>query len=367
MKRFWARYLTAAAFGCLLILWTLPASAYYPPLQAWVVVEPLKVGVTYKVDDPKRGHVEYSAKYWENTVVDCKQDNGVMAWIFYNPGGYYFVITCVYDPDQGGFIEDAQGSFASVPSQLTVKDGVVAYVVPSKNYPGHQAAIYATYDPLRGWMKSSYEAWYNSSNISLLTKDGLVVFTSQWDADPSQTHILFDIYDPKLGQWAEGFVGPYDHSFTQPGVHSLHIDNATLYFTTTVTDIFGQTTSIDWVAGYRPDYQMPFLNPWSYSYPTRPMAYFVAQPKIGTKPMWVWFTDMSIGATTWNWNFDDNKPPSTNRSPYHTFDSSGTFWVSQQVTGPNGSNTYTDPIIVAYPTVLKKRIPGVLYLLLLAD
>ena len=93
VKKFGERFITVAALGCLLALWALPASAYYPPLHATVTVEAGNVGVTYRVYDPKlQKDVTYTQKYWENTVVDCKQDNGVIAWVFHHPIGNYYLI-----------------------------------------------------------------------------------------------------------------------------------------------------------------------------------------------------------------------------------------------------------------------------------
>ena len=52
MKRFWARFITVAALGCLLALGASPASAYYPPLKG----KTTKKGsheVTFQVKDPQ--------------------------------------------------------------------------------------------------------------------------------------------------------------------------------------------------------------------------------------------------------------------------------------------------------------------------
>ena len=75
---------------------------------------------------------------------------------------------------------------------------------------------------------------------------------------------------------------------------------------------------------------------------TAPVAHFVAQPNLGKKPLWVWFTDMSIAGANWNWNFGDSTS-STSRSPYHNFTSTGEFQVSQQISGPS---TYSQTITV---------------------
>jgi len=106
------------------------------------------------------------------------------------------------------------------------------------------------------------------------------------------------------------------------------------------------------------------MNPWNHS-PTKPLAYFVAQPNYGKKPLWVWFTDMSIAGANWSWVFGDNFY-GIGRSPYHTFTSTGEFQVSQWISGPS---TYSQTITVLNTFMLEggKSVPAMLHLLLLAD
>jgi hypothetical protein len=361
MKRFWARFVTVTALGCLLAAWALQALAYFPPLHA---------SATFTYNSVFRTVYDNKLHKWQETttqwggedvqVMDLKQHNGVISWIFRN-GATFFVYYCVYDPDLAKYKEDMQGGFTSV-SQLQVWDGVVAYVAgvpPSPSDPnGHPEFRYATYDPSKSaWQhKSYYYPGYTA--LQLITKDGVVVCHYTLPLPDNLTHLNFnsDIYDPMLGKWVGCVTG---HSGDEIYLMYLNITNATIYYR---------------YYGYNPEKEgytwNQYSSTWMGGTDTNPMAYFVAQPKLGTSPMWVWFTDMSItdmsGGTTWNWNFDDNSS-TFNRSPYHTFTSSGTFWVSQQISGPSGSNTYTQPIIVGYPTVLKKSLTGVLYLLLLED
>ncbi|MDI6784792.1 MAG: PKD domain-containing protein, partial [bacterium] len=78
-----------------------------------------------------------------------------------------------------------------------------------------------------------------------------------------------------------------------------------------------------------------------------PLAYFVASPTSGNPPLWVWFTDMSIGATSWSWNFGDGGS-SGERSTYHIYNSYGVFTVTQSVSGPGGSHSATATIITDF-------------------
>jgi PKD repeat protein len=53
------------------------------------------------------------------------------------------------------------------------------------------------------------------------------------------------------------------------------------------------------------------------------------------------FTDLSTGnPTAWNWNFGDNTT-STNQSPTHVFQTSGTYTITLTVTNAAGSDTYS--------------------------
>ncbi len=60
------------------------------------------------------------------------------------------------------------------------------------------------------------------------------------------------------------------------------------------------------------------------------------------------FTNTSIGAFTYLWDFGDGTPTSSVRDPSHTFNNAGTFNVTLTSTGPNGcSSTQTAQVIVA--------------------
>jgi PKD repeat protein len=90
----------------------------------------------------------------------------------------------------------------------------------------------------------------------------------------------------------------------------------------------------------------------------------VAQPKVGSSPLWVWFTDMSIAGANWSWDFGDNLLVIW-RSPYYSFTAPGNYQVTQWISGPSN---YSQTIIVGYPSTLKgKCVPAMLHVLLLAD
>ncbi|MBC8472017.1 MAG: PKD domain-containing protein, partial [Planctomycetes bacterium] len=77
--------------------------------------------------------------------------------------------------------------------------------------------------------------------------------------------------------------------------------------------------------------------------PSTPVANFTATPRSGNSPLAVQFTGTSTGPaniTSRLWNFGDGTT-STEQSPSHTYQKTGSYTVSLTVTGPGGSNTKT--------------------------
>ncbi len=68
-----------------------------------------------------------------------------------------------------------------------------------------------------------------------------------------------------------------------------------------------------------------------------PTAGFVGSPTSGTEPLLVNFTDQSSGATSWSWAFGDGGT-STAQNPSYTYNTAGTYTVTQTVTNACGSD-----------------------------
>jgi Zn-dependent metalloprotease len=71
-----------------------------------------------------------------------------------------------------------------------------------------------------------------------------------------------------------------------------------------------------------------------------PVADFIGSPTSGEAPLTVNFTDQSVGATSWLWDFGDTGT-STARNPSHTYTSPGTYTVTLTATNSQGSDTET--------------------------
>jgi len=89
---------------------------------------------------------------------------------------------------------------------------------------------------------------------------------------------------------------------------------------------------------------------------TGPRANFSASPTSGAAPLAVTFTDLSTGAGSWAWDFDNNgTTDSTQRNPSYTYASPGTYSVRLSVTGATGAD---DEIKTGYITVTSPPVCG---------
>lgn len=75
----------------------------------------------------------------------------------------------------------------------------------------------------------------------------------------------------------------------------------------------------------------------------KPISSFIADTMNGCQPLLIQFTNQSVGGLHSVWNFGDNTGNSTDASPKHTFDQSGTFKVKLTVFDAN--NCFTDTSI----------------------
>jgi hypothetical protein len=343
MKKSGSVGLAALALGCLLILGAAPAAAYYPPLLATGSGGGSEV--SFSVAYPWGGGVSTSASYPPGvTVSNFTQHHGVMAWIVQD-GANFSVGSCTFDPFLNTFVQGSQGYYSGV-SQLQVNDGVVAFLA---GLPPNITVIgYTTYAPDKGaWISGQTERTNLAGFQYFLVKDGVVAWVAEQDGG---TLVQHTIRDPRAGSW-EGDGTWYA---APGGVDYFAVTNATVYW---------DRASIHWYMGYKAvkNPTGSYYGGWYAFEATTPLAYFIAQPLLGLAPLRVWFTDLSIAAGSWTWQFGDGAG-STARSPYHTFNSSGSFPVTQQISGPNGSDTYSRTIILG--SASQACLPAILQLLM---
>jgi chitodextrinase len=88
-----------------------------------------------------------------------------------------------------------------------------------------------------------------------------------------------------------------------------------------------------------------------------PVASFDATPTTGTAPLPVTFTDTSTGQiTSWQWDFGDGESANTEDSA-HTYAGAGTFTAALTVTGPGGTDTTSQQIVVNAPPAVSILAP----------
>jgi len=392
------RPLLLPLLGCLLLPVCAPTAGfcYWPPLQnvqAWVEQDGYNRTVRYKVYDPARSSWRESSTFYpgawgspENysfwTISSLTATDGVVAWQAHNTNymdgtgyeGNAEAGYAVYDPAVGSWQKSsafygaawgspANRSFWTI-SSLTATDGVVAWQAHNTNYmdgtgyEGNAEAAYAVYDPTVGsWQESStfYQcSWGSAENrsfwivSSLTTTNGLVAWrahqTSYMDGTgyEGNAEAGYAVYDPAVGSWQESSTY-YQCSWGSPEIRGFWIISSLSIQGEAVLSIADHTVNGQPAGSeYRTRGYDHATTSW-YEGPTKPLAYFHASPTSGDPPLWVWFTDMSIGATSWNWNFGDGWG-SYERSPYHTFAGAGLFSVTQLVTGPAGTHSASTTI-----------------------
>ena len=148
-------------------------------------------------------------------------------------------------------------------------------------------------------------------------------FSGSPTSGTSPLEVVFtDLTTNDIDTWAWDF-GDGTTSATQNPTHT-YANEGVYTVSLTVTGPGGTDTEI------KTDY-ITVANPET-------TADFSATPLSGLKPLLVIFTDLSINATTWAWNFGDGGT-STLQNPVHIYQNSGVYTVSLTVSGSGGSDT----------------------------
>jgi hypothetical protein len=309
MKQFGV-FLTLAAV--IVVLGTCPALAYRPPLD--ITANVTGNTITYSVFDPELGKTVSESLSYSQPISDFQNNNGVLAWVITDVEGY--LIHCnIYNPTLHKFNGGSFGRYPQV-TNLTVDSGVVAFQAIHPFSTTYEINLFI-YSPTKAtWVGTGYGI---SGPVSCLqNKDGVVAFI---DGNWARFMMLDLRYDP--GNHNIFRYRGVDASPDSPS--SLNITNGTVSY---VTGGQLNTWGYDGATGK-----------WVNGITTKPIAYFLAQPSSGAKPpLWVWFTDASIGATDWSWQFGDGSP-SIAQSPFYNYTQYGSFKVTQTITGPNGVDT----------------------------
>ncbi len=226
------------------------------------------------------------------TTYDLRCVDGLVSWT--TPGA---VFLRAYDPALGRWQKDDNAAGATF--DLISTNGLAVW-------SSGNAVRLRQYDPWRGnWARADIPT---PTLASLQNNSALAA----WSTGP-QLHAC--LFHPLQGQWLAATVSP--PSFT---ALLLGITNATL----TWSDGF-QVSEL----GYN------FAAGNWHAQPTRPLAGFTVSATSGRPPLTVYFTDLSVGGLSHQWNFSDGHT-SSRRSPVHTFRAVGRFVITQTVTGTGG-------------------------------
>lgn len=254
------------------------------------------------VFDPAKGGWVGSATV-QGPTFDLSTKDGVVAWSTGNGVSFR-----VYDPIIGNWVAGSGSGASGV--VLLNRSGVVAWRTGTR-------VNFHVYDPTRspGWRPGGVDV--ANGAFDLQTEDGVVA----WSKDP---RVDYQVYDPRRGQWMGGFVP--DSGFTA----TLDIQNSQVAWTSTGKPPFSR--------GYSPDSAQWGTTPL-------PLAWFAASTNSGNAPFFVSFIDMSIGASSWSWNFGDGLGTSTRRSPIYRYTTFGRYDATLTVNGSSTNRTIlTDTI-----------------------
>jgi PKD repeat protein len=353
MKKLWSIGVVGLVLTWLLVMGPSPAGAYYPPLQITATIGNEGSGITLTVNDPENGTVSKTYPNFKG-VLFHRNNYGIVAWesetVFPGSNDPAFNANyATYDPFRKTFQVETQGPFLQ-PGQIKVGDGVVAFVpwVDPNNFFGEFR--YSTYDPVKGaWQNRSWvpnSIYDKTYGLYIQTKEGVVVCKYIWEvALFSSQHYEadVDIYDASAGKWSsEMGAGAPDVVYNDAFQFTTEIKNGTVYITWFPME---EVTLKDF-HGYDAGKQA-----W-YNGPTKPVPHFAAQPNSGPNPLWVWFTDLSIGASSIKWSFGDGASD-TKRSTYHEYTKDGVYLSEQKITAPGNSTRYQNIYVgVSPPTWL---------------
>lgn len=346
-----------------LLCWgvTSPALAYYPPLQDVtdpVVVQGATPSVSVSVHNPATGQdIPYTWRPFDGTgpfvINQVIKMQGIVAWrIKDTANNQYMVVFAAYDPGWAALMNNPQAgwqSFQTYPwtaddtNIIAVNDGVLVYESKAIGPIGSKTTITVgayTFDP-GGWYEEFWHGWmpygwrgstFTMTNYSALVpysyavKDGVAAFLY----NDSVSNAVYDAHQT----FGFPFGWQLDAWYDAPNATNLQITNATVTWT---DDSGDQRRGYDYV-------DQTFKTGMN----TKVMSSFRFWPSPGKPGQWVYFTDMSIAATAWNWSMGD-LATSTARSLYHKYANAGDYLAYLQVTGPAGTDASTQTVPVKAP------------------
>lgn len=256
--------------------------------------------------DPTRGRwVGIATDQSAGPISDLTSVDGVVSWSV--PGGGVFYR--VYDPGAGNWVGNNGPGLSG--SSILSSEGVVAWSRGNTVY-------FSVYDPTRngnGWQNRSVNI--NNQTFDLRNVDGIVAWSANSPSSPQVYRVEYHIYDPRQRQW---MAGSANSAFTA----NLEIQNSVVSWTPTGGSRITR--------GYNPS-----AGSGAWQTAPVPLAYFAVSTNSGNAPLSISFVDMSIGGSSWSWNFGDGLGTSARRSPIYRYTTFGRFSAVLNVNGSNAN------------------------------
>jgi hypothetical protein len=333
-----------------------PALAYFAPLQDVTdptVAQGTNTTVTVSVHNPATGQnipyvwtIEGGAA--AIAVDQITKSQGIVAWRVQDLiNNKYKIVWGVYDPGWAALQGDPKEGWMFSETWawkdhdtniVALNDGVLLFETKWTS-EGQTNIIdyFEAYDPSgwleepgpgpgppQGWMpygwrefSSSFGSYYAATTSGHIVKDGVAAFIY---ADPFWgKEMYYALYDGRVNSWQ------YD-SASVSNPTAPQITNATVSWTDGITP---QKRGYNFTS-----------NSWNPDVDTKVMACFDFWPTPGKSGQWIYFTDMSIGATAWNYPLGDTTT-TTARSFFHKYAKAGNYTVWQLVTGPTEDDSFS--------------------------
>lgn len=326
--------------------------AILPPLRDVQTTTQTSGGQTYhtfKVFDQQRNEWKESqtATYASNKITSLQVVDGVVNWVVdtnTNPSGSpnYRGYCSVYDPKAGGW----NTKYTELDEFYYNRDSNKGVVYWTSNntfgtiYKKHYINIF---DPASQTWKEYVSSNLTDSQNSVsqpVIGDGVIawIYYHKHSIGSNANTVTFWTlaYDAITSSWSDHNKGYYNANAVSYAINS--ITSGTVNYT-----IAGQSYSL----GYD-SYTTAFYK-WG-AYNTVPIARSVPSQTAGAIPLKVYFWDMSIGGSSYSWNFG-NGSTSTDQAPFYTYTNAfgSPFTVSQTVSGPGGTKTYNQNISPTSP------------------
>lgn len=273
--------------------------------------------VWFRVYDPVKKSWEsgYSSQGRRAELISVQ--DGVVVWTERDPyrvDTEWHACCAVYDPGTGDWERGGSGWHDAVNVRQN-RHGVVAWVEKKPSVDKKWRAAFATYDPRDGRWRYGGGWWYDGADVHAC-QDGVVAWLDREDSKGRKWQVGYAIYDPVDQDWA------YGGTLWGRSASIVSIDQAIVTYT---VEADHRSRGYDHDQGW-------------YSGPTTALASLAHSGNSGEAPFTVWFTDMSIGATSCYWNFGDGGG-SAERSTWHVYERCGLFTAVQSVSGPAGQDS----------------------------